>query len=260
MISDRRRQQESSSVLAVFAHPDDESFRCGGTLALLARRGVQVQTLTATRGGGGSCGEPPLCTPEELPFVREAELRCACQALGIEPPRILEYEDETLSDVDHQEGTRWVLDAVDELRPQAIITWPPHGLSGHPDHMAVSRWTQLAFQAARALGSEAPLALYHMVVPESIAQALGFSGLHPTPDEEVSLAVDVTSVWEQKLGAIRCHRTQAGESPILDAPRERQRLFLGTEHFQQAASGGEQAVLQRYLTQANLNPKEDHEV
>jgi LmbE family N-acetylglucosaminyl deacetylase len=140
-----------------------------------------------------------------------------------------------------------------------MITWPHHGLSGHPDHVAVSRWTRLAFQAARALGSETPLALYHMVVPQSIADTLGFSRLHATPDEKVSLTVDVTAAWEQKLDAIRCHRTQAGESPILDAPHDRQRLFLGTEHFQQAADRDERDVLQRYLAEANLHAKGDHE-
>lgn len=71
----------NASLLAVFAHPDDETFRCGGTLALLAQRGVRVQVLTATRGQAGSCGAPPLCAPEELPAVRENELRCACAAL-----------------------------------------------------------------------------------------------------------------------------------------------------------------------------------
>jgi len=79
-----------ASLLAVFAHPDDESFRPGGTLALLARRGARVQVLTATRGGAGSCGNPPLCAPEELPALREAELRCACKALNLLPPILLD--------------------------------------------------------------------------------------------------------------------------------------------------------------------------
>ena len=81
------------SLLAIFAHPDDETFRSGGTLALLAPRGVHVQVLTATRRQAGSCGEPPLCTPAELPNIREKELGCACAALGIEPPILLNYED-----------------------------------------------------------------------------------------------------------------------------------------------------------------------
>jgi LmbE family N-acetylglucosaminyl deacetylase len=65
-------------VLAVFAHPGDETFRCGGTLALLARCGVRAQVLTATRGQAGSRGDPSLCTPDEFPAMRENELRCAC--------------------------------------------------------------------------------------------------------------------------------------------------------------------------------------
>jgi LmbE family N-acetylglucosaminyl deacetylase len=66
-------------LLAVLAHPDDESFRCGGTLALLARRGVRVNVLTATRGRAGSCGDPPLCRPDECPPC--ASVSCAVPAL-----------------------------------------------------------------------------------------------------------------------------------------------------------------------------------
>ena len=223
-----------SKLLVVTAHPDDESFRCGGALALLARRGVRVQLLTATRGGAGSRGDPPLCRAGELATVRERELCSACAALGIEPPRFLDYLDGTLADVDEKEATAQVTAIIQELRPQVLLTWPPDGLSGHPDHVAVSRWTSLAFQRAAALGPDAPAALYHLAVPRSVAKALGLSHLHDVPDEQVTLTVDVTPVWEQKLAAIRCHRTQMGGSPILNEPEEKRRLFLGTEHFRLA--------------------------
>ena len=226
-------------LLAIFAHPDDESFRCGGTLALLARRGVGVQVLTATRGEAGSRGDPPLCRANELAGVRERELRNACAALGIEPPLFLEYLDGTLTDVDEEDAIAQVLAIIQELRPQVLLTWPPDGLSGHPDHVAVSRWTSQAFQRTVALGPDAPAALYHLAVPRSVAKALGLSHLHDVPDEQVSLTVDVTPVWEQKLAAIRCHRTQAGGSPILNGPEEKRRLFLGTEHFRLAMTRGE---------------------
>ena len=225
---------EPGRLLAVLAHPDDEAFRCGGTLALLARRGVRVRLLTATRGGAGSCGKPPLCTPDELPALREQELRCACAALGIELPRLLDYRDGALAGVDEEEAVGQVLAMIRELRPQVLLTWPPDGLSGHPDHAAVSRWTARAFHGAAALAPDVPAALYHLAVPRSVAQALGLAHLHAIPDEDVTLAVDVTDVWRQKIAAIRCHRTQLSASPILKAPAERQRLFLGREHFRRA--------------------------
>ena len=60
--------------------------------------------------------------------------------------------------------------------------------------------------------------------------------IRAVPDEAIALAVDVSAVWDAKMTAIRCHRTQSGESPILDAPEARQRLFLGVEHFCLSAS------------------------
>ena len=221
-------------LLAIFAHPDDESFRCGGMLALLARRGVHVHVLTATRGEAGSCGDPPLCRAGELPAVREQELRCACAVLGIEPPRLLDYHDGTLARLDEETAVSQLMAVIQELRPQVLLTWPSDGLSGHPDHVAVSRWTMLAFERAGALGPDVPDALYHLAVPRSLARALGLSHLHAVPDDKVSLTVDASPVWEQKLAAIRCHRTQASGSPILAAPEEKQRLFLGREHFWRA--------------------------
>jgi LmbE family N-acetylglucosaminyl deacetylase len=226
--------KEQGRLLAVLAHPDDETFRCGGMLALLAQRGVRVYVLTATRGEAGSCGDPPLCTPAELPALRERELRCSCAALGIEPPRLLDYHDSTLADVDEDEAVGQVLTVVRELRPEVLLTWPPDGLSGHPDHMAVSRWTTRAFRRVADLGQNAPAALYYLAVPRSVAQTLGLVRLHAIPDEDVTVDLDVTPVWTRKMAAIHCHRTQAGESPILLAPEARQRLFLAREQFRRA--------------------------
>ena len=223
-----------SILLAVFAHPDDETFRCGGVLARLARRGVRVQTLTATRGEAGSRGDPPLCAAEELPAVREQELRCACSALGVAPPILLDYPDGSLAEVNEEEVVDRITAVMRELQPQVLLTWPPDGLSGHPDHVAVSHWTTLAFERAEASAPDPPVALYHLAVPRSVADALGLARLHAIPDAEITLTVDVTPIWEQKLAAIRCHRTQAGGSPILAAPEEERRLFLGKEHFRRA--------------------------
>ena len=78
---------EPPALLAVFAHPDDETFRCGGTLALLTRCGVRVQVLCATHGEAGVPG----LDPQQAGLVRQAELECACRALGITPPLFLDH-------------------------------------------------------------------------------------------------------------------------------------------------------------------------
>ena len=218
-------------LLAVFAHPDDETFRPGGTLALLARRGVRVHVLTATRGQAGSCGNPPVCTPEELPTVRENELRCACAKLGLEPPRLMDYIDGKLAEADPEQVTTQILAALNEIHPQVVLTFGPDGLSGHSDHIAVG---QCAI-AACALCSEVS-ALYTLAVPRSLAEQLEMRQVHSVPDEQIALAVDVTSAWAAKQAAMACHKTQLGSTPLMRAPEARQRLFFGREFFVRAGS------------------------
>ena len=220
----------SLTLLAVFAHPDDETFRPGGTLALLARQGVQVHLLTATRGEQGSCGDPPVCRPEELPAVRERELRGACAALGIEPPRMLDYPDGHLSEVDPEQLMTRILEVVHEVDPQVMLSFGPDGLSGHPDHVTIGRCAVEAFRRAGGVAT-----LYTLAVPRSLAGRLGMKQVRPVPDHSIALAVDVSPVWENKLVAIRCHATQLGSSPMMCAPLGTQQLFFGTEYFVSAA-------------------------
>jgi len=217
-------------LLAVFAHPDDETFRPGGTLALLARHGVRVHVLTATRGQAGSRGDPPLCIPEELPAMREVELRCACAALGLEPPRLLDYQDGKLAEADPKALTAQVLAAVNEIHPQVLLTFGPDGLSGHPDHITIG---QCAAEACA--GWDEIAALYTLAVPRSLAEQLEMRQVHPVPDEQIALRVDVSHVWDAKQAAMACHATQRASTPIMRAPEARRRLFFGQEFFVLAA-------------------------
>lgn len=224
------------SLLGIFAHPDDESYRAGGTLALLARKGAQVWVLCATRGEMGILN----LGPEKAGQVRQDELECACDALGINAPHLLEYQDGTLSLVDEDQAVGQVVFAIRKLRPQTLLTWPPSGVSGHPDHVAVSRWTEKAFQLAadptvypeQKEAAHGVDALYHIVMPQSLAAALEMPHLYTIPDEEVTLTIDVTAAWDAKMTAIKCHASQLISSPITSASLERQRLFLGKEYFQ----------------------------
>ncbi len=111
------------------------------------------------------------------------------------------------------------------------MTFGADGLSGHPDHIAIGLAAAEAFRRAKDVS-----ALYTVAVPRSLAESLGMKQIRAVSDEAIALTVDVSSVWDAKMSAIRCHRTQSGESPILDAPKAKQRLFLGMEHFCLSAS------------------------
>lgn len=232
--------------MVVTAHPDDETFRPGGTLALLARQGVRVHVLTATRGGAGSRGDPPLCASKDLPAVREQELRCACAALGLEPPRVLDYEDGRLAEADPEQVTAQILAVVNDIHPQVLLTFGPDGLSGHPDHVAIG---QCAAEACARSNEIA--ALYTLAVPRSLAEQLEMRQVRAVPDEQISLRVDVSPVWESKQAAMACHATQRAATPQMSAPEERQRLFFGHEYFVRAACRKPEAdfmpeILKRY--------------
>ena len=216
-------------LLAVFAHPDDETFRPGGTLALLARSGVRVHLLTATRGEAGSCGDPPLCIAAELPARRACELECACAALSIQPPHLLDYRDGHLAEADAEALVAQILAAIRATRAQTLLSFGPEGLSGHPDHIGIGHCAAEAYRRAEDVA-----ALYTVAVPASVAQALSMHQVRPVPDADIALAVDVSATWEAKLAAIRCHATQLASSPMMQAPVERQRRFFGTEHFVRA--------------------------
>jgi LmbE family N-acetylglucosaminyl deacetylase len=219
------------TLLAVFAHPDDETFRPGGTLALLTRCGVRVKVLTFTRGEAGSCGNPPLCTLDELPAVREYELHCASVALGVQTPRLLEYPDGYLAESDSVRTIAEILAVIRKVQPKILLSFGPDGLSNHPDHIAVGQWTAEAY-----LRSGDVDAFYTLAVPQSLAEKLGMKQVHPVPDKLIALTVDISSVWETKLSAMCCHATQWSSSPMANAPEEQHRLFFGNEHFVCAAS------------------------
>jgi LmbE family N-acetylglucosaminyl deacetylase len=146
-------------LLAVYAHPDDESFGTGGSLALYARRGVDVHLICATRG---EAGEAPsdLNGFASIGEMRENELRCAASVLGLKSVHILGYRDSGMTgspDNHHphalaaalvEEVARKVAGHIREIRPQVVITFDPIGGYRHPDHIAIHQATNAAFYMA----------------------------------------------------------------------------------------------------------------
>lgn len=218
-------------LLIVGAHPDDETFFAGGTIAKYAAEGTRVSVVCATRGERGATAD--LCSIEELPKIREAELHDAMNILGVHGVYFLPYQDQKLADAPGEQIRRQLVEVIRETRPDIVITFDPNGANQHADHMAISRFTCDAVAAA------ADARWYPEFGPAHAIERLLWQP--PTVifryPEETDLATEPgidflidTSPWsEKKAAAIRAYRTQRLGRLFFDDPNGR-RTF-STEAF-----------------------------
>ncbi len=196
------------ALVCLVAHPDDETVLCGGALALLAARGVDVHVLALTRGEGGELGEPPLTTREALGPVREQEMVCAVGKLGGKSLTFLGYVDpnigpgEELGAPEHDPKllAGQIIASLKQTQAEVLLTHGTNGEYGHPAHKLLYT---LSLVAAASLGEEAPL-VYSFAAQYAT---------HPyprlaNPDDPADLIVDISSVMERKVAAALCHATQ----------------------------------------------------
>src|ERR1700740_3333988 len=142
-------------LMAVLAHPDDESLGVGATLAKYASDGVEVFLLTATRGDGGryrsyrpgDAGHPG---PSALAGIREGELRAAALVLGVRDVALLDYRDGHLDRANPKDAMAAIAEHLRRVQPDVVITFGPDGAYGHPDHVAISQLTAGAIIAGAA--------------------------------------------------------------------------------------------------------------
>ncbi len=237
------------TLMAVFAHPDDESFGIGGTLARYgADPGVQVVLVCATRGEAGEISDPELARPERLGEVRERELRCACQALGVDGLHFLGYRDSGMAGTpENQHPRALAMASLDKVvgqvvahirreRPDVVVTFDEAGGYGHPDHVAIHQHTKAAFAAAAdptkypeqiktGLEPHQAKKLYYTAIPRrffrAVAEKLDELGIEipeflkrrqdmpfGLPDEACTTDIYVQDFWDAKQTAVRCHATQ----------------------------------------------------
>ncbi|MEW1639335.1 PIG-L deacetylase family protein [Streptomyces sp. NPDC093801] len=232
------------SLLAVYAHPDDESLWSGGVLAQHAAAGARTAVVTTTWGADSP---------------RAAELAGALEILGAGQPRMLGYADARapesapgrmrLCDAPLDQTVRDLVAHLREFRPEIVVTHDAYGgLTGHPDHLHTHRITALAVHAAGlellypGTGAPwSPSALYLATHPHTAARQLSMHvttpgrSIHSVPDEHITAILDVSPWLEQKTAAILAHRTEVerGAVPGLLAnlpPATRQHL-LTTEYY-----------------------------
>ena len=243
---------EGRSLLAVFAHPDDESLACGGLLAWCAQLGARVSLVCATHGELGPTSDPSVVDRGGLREVRAQELHAAARVLGIADVVLLDYPDGFLPWVDANRLEADISGAIRRFRPDVVLTFGEDGLYWHPDHIAIHERTTAA---VAALGDSAP-ALYYVTMPRGVMRAIVNTFLatyrergEPPPTqvlgivsidafgvgaEPPTLVIDVAAFADRKLAALRCHRTQTANDVLaLMSDGDAERL-LATEHFHRA--------------------------
>ncbi|MBL8295317.1 MAG: PIG-L family deacetylase [Bryobacterales bacterium] len=236
-------------MMAVLAHPDDESLGLGGTLARYAREGVETFVVTATRGERGRNGTSRDSSPEELGALREAELRAACSVLGVSEVRLLGYPDGGLAQVDAGEATARIASEIRRVKPDVVVTFGPEGAYGHPDHIAIS---QLATAAAvRAAARSQPVSkLYYMAwtkekwdayqaaLKKLVSKVDGVEReATPWAEWAITTVVDTERYWPEVWRAVSCHETQMSiYRNLAQLPEEHHRGLWGSQEFYRAFS------------------------
>lgn len=202
----------SPTLLFLFAHPDDESFCAAGTAMTCAEAGARTVLVTATLGDRGKAGDPPVCSPEELPACRERELRDAAAIIGFDELHLLGYRDRHLADAPPDEIRRTLVAHIRRVRPQVVFTFDPNGFNVHPDHVAISRFASDAIAAAADprwypdSGAPHPVTrlLWTSIIPAWDAVDADRVADHPSAD----FVLDVARFRDRRAAALRAHRTQ----------------------------------------------------
>jgi N-acetyl-1-D-myo-inositol-2-amino-2-deoxy-alpha-D-glucopyranoside deacetylase len=261
-------------LLAVLAHPDDETFGMGGTLAMYSRRNVETYLVCATRGEVGEMDERYLRGFNSIGERRESELRCAAQLLGIKQVYILNYRDSGMpGSPDNQHPMALVAQPLDQvaadvahyirlIRPQVVLTFDPIGGYRHPDHIAIHNATVRAFASAgdiaacpdpEGLPAYTPQKLYFHTMPRAYMRAgvfvLRLLGKNPHKfgrNGDIDLAsiagvnyptharINFKSVARIRDEAATCHASQGGSQMVKGPTAWLRHFFASRETFMQA--------------------------
>lgn len=250
---------ETLKLLAIFPHPDDETLGLGSTLARYSAEGVETYLLCATRGERGWFdSEGPDPGLEGVGRIRETELRCASEHLGIREVNLLDYIDGEVDQGKPEEIIGKIVSHIRRIKPHVVVTFGPDGAYGHPDHIALSQYTNGAlvcavdrnFVDAKAQPPHRVLKLYYMVDSWKIVNLANeaFGGISMEVDGvtrthvgwadwQITTWLDNRKYLEPVQRAMLCHKSQIpGYHPIDQWSLAELAKIFGTGHFYRAFS------------------------
>jgi LmbE family N-acetylglucosaminyl deacetylase len=226
------------TVVGIWAHPDDEAYLSGGLMAMARDIGSRVVCVTATRGELGT-PDPQTWPPQRLAAERTVELARCLEVLGVREHHWLGYRDGRCADVAVSGAVGKLCDLIDAVRPDTVLTFGPDGITGHPDHRAVSAWVTAAFDRAAAPGAR----LLHSAVAErrvrrwkDLDDSLDvYLPGYPVAVAEDDLAVDLVLPPDVAARKVRALVAQATQTSGLIAAMgvARYTAWVGDESFVQ---------------------------
>jgi len=194
-----------SSVLAVCAHPDDESFGLGAVLSAFADGGVRTSVLCLTHGEASTLG----VDAGDLHRVRGQELGVAAETLGVDAVRLLDFADGRVAEEPLDRLSTAVRDAMDEVGADLLLVFDEGGVTGHPDHVR-------ATDAALAAAGDGNVPVLAWTLHSQVADRLRdeFAGAFVgRQDTEIHVSIEVDRARQHR--AIRCHGSQSDDNPVL---------------------------------------------
>lgn len=260
-----------NGLLAIFAHPDDETFGLAGIMARYSARGVPITMVSATRGEVGEIAPGVDATPENLHLYREQELRDAMGIVGVTDVRFLGFRDSGMKGTEDNDDPRAFMNAhpdgvvhlmtriIREVKPAVVVTWDESGGYGHPDHVAAHFHATAAFAAA-ADASKYPnagepwqaKALYYNCIPvdefmsvmEELRASRGTTEADVPGDADEmmrlprvapNVIIDVSVEYPRKMEAFGAHKSQISpEDPFMSMPEHLSKRLFGKEYFYRA--------------------------
>jgi LmbE family N-acetylglucosaminyl deacetylase len=232
--------EEIGVLLGVWAHPDDEAYLTAGLMSVVRAAGHRVVVATATRGELGT-DDPVALPPGRLAVIRERETAASLAVLGVHDHRWLGHHDGAVDRVPPAHGTAQVVDLIEAVRPDTIVTFGPEGMTGHTDHQAVSGWVTAAWNETGR-----PCRLWYATVTPEFHKTWGpvnsevsfwFEGAIPPSDHSADLAYAVhcdEDLLDRKFAALLAHTSQTAGLIERLGP-ERYRRWWSTESFVDAA-------------------------
>lgn len=197
-----------ASLLYIFPHPDDECFGPAPGIARQRREGHDVHLLTLTRGEATTQRERLGLSKEEMAETRYQEMQEVASALDLTSMTVLEYPDGQLAELNPLVLDEEIADRIHATEPDVVITYPVHGVSGHPDHLVTHSVTKHVVCSLRADGASNPKRLAFFTLPPPTETSDRPEHLQHSPSDLIDCTYTVSEAdMEQARTALNCYET-----------------------------------------------------